>query len=277
MSDDRASIKERYTSAIGSTRLTLVAERTGDVDLLIAAGWVQDGLATQIYRLMAEFDTVRGEVRVAQQEQVRLQDELTKHRKRHDIGDHTSPRGPMQTTAHRREGEALSAAMEQEALQARAFALLQLKTLASTKQAVGRYADQQATRRGLVSLSPLAVMAIVGKVLEVMLDPLCAGCQGSGKVGTFPNQYLHTGKGASFCGGSGRRKVDLAHDAAGESFGRWLLSDLERKAEGVDQRMRQFLRRYQMEQPKLVAESEAAVSQLQRRLVELRSAEAAVD
>jgi hypothetical protein len=292
MSDDQPSLKERYTRAISAPRLVLAAERSGDVELLIAAGWIQDGLATQIYRLMAEYDTVRGDLRLAQQEQKRLHEERERTKqamadaarlsarewKRAEAGPHRGAAHDAVAGAAEQLADDLARRAEDAAVQARAFALLQLKTLDSTKQAIGRYADQQATRRGLVSLPPRTVMAIVGKVLEVMLDPLCPGCQGSGKVGVFPNQQLHTGKGPSFCGGSGRRKVDLASDAVGELFGRWLLSDLERKAANVDHRMRQFLRRYQNEQPDFhAAESDAAVSALQRRLVELRSVEAAVD
>lgn len=290
MTDDRATIKERYTRALNASRLVL-AERPGDVDLLIAAGWIKEGLATQLYRLMAEFDTARGDLRVAQQEQKRLADERERAKdaradaerqaarewKREDLGPHRGAGHDEVAATAARLVDGLAQRAEDAALQARAFAMLQLKTLGDTKQAVWRYADQAATRKGLVALTPQGVATIVGKVLEAMLDPLCPGCQGSGKVGVFPNQHLHTGKGPAFCGGSGRRKVELAPDAVGELFGRWLLADLERKAARVDQLMRQFLHRYQSEQPTFKADSAAAVSELQRRLVELRSAEAAVD
>ena len=274
MTDDRATIKERYTRAMGASRL-IVSERPGDVDLLIAAGWVEEGLATSLYRLMSEYDSARGDRRVAESEQRRLADELCQLRKQRDPGDYTSARGPMRTTAHARALAELPARIEHEATQARAFMMLQLKTLNSTKQAVFRYADQAATRRGLVTVGPQEVAKIVGAVLSALLDPLCPGCQGSGKVGTYPNQQLHTGRGT--CAGSGRRKVEFAKDPIADLFGRWLVADLERKAARVDQLMRKFLRQYQTEEPTFRAESAAAVSELQRRLVELRSAEAALD
>jgi hypothetical protein len=273
MTDERAGIKERYTRAMGASRL-IVSERPGDVDLLIAAGWVQEGLATSLYRLMAEYDTARGDRRVAEGEQRRLSNVRADALQEADRLANKRIE-PEREAALRQLAQTSGQEAEHAAIQARAFMLLQLKTLNSTKQAVFRYADQAATRRGLVSVTPQDVARIVGAVLGALLDPLCPGCQGSGKVGTYPNQHLHTGKGT--CGGSGRRKVEFAKDAVGDLFGRWLVADLERKAARVDQLMRKFLSQYRAAEPTFRAESAEAVSELRQRLVELRSAEAAVD
>jgi hypothetical protein len=48
---------ERYSRAISSSHLT-VTDKPGDVDALIAAGWVRNSLATMLYRLRVEFDLI---------------------------------------------------------------------------------------------------------------------------------------------------------------------------------------------------------------------------
>lgn len=57
--EDRPTIGERYSSAMESSNLKLETEKRGDVDLMIAAGWVPDTLGAQLYRLAVEFDAVR--------------------------------------------------------------------------------------------------------------------------------------------------------------------------------------------------------------------------
>lgn len=54
--DDKPTIGERYVRATESKRLSVTLERPGDVDMLIAAGWVKDGLGTTLFRLRGEFD-----------------------------------------------------------------------------------------------------------------------------------------------------------------------------------------------------------------------------
>ncbi len=52
------TIGERYSSACESTNLKL-SERRGDVDMIIAAALLPDGLACTLYRLQVEFDSLR--------------------------------------------------------------------------------------------------------------------------------------------------------------------------------------------------------------------------
>lgn len=59
------TIGERYSKATESSDLRVRAERRGDVDALIAAGWIKDGLGPTLYRLLVEFDTVRAQLRGA--------------------------------------------------------------------------------------------------------------------------------------------------------------------------------------------------------------------
>lgn len=59
------TIGERYSLASEASDLTMRHSDLGrgSVDYLIAAGWVVEGLGTRLYRLMAEFDSVRASVR----------------------------------------------------------------------------------------------------------------------------------------------------------------------------------------------------------------------
>lgn len=58
----RPTIAERYRLATHSSNLSVKPRATGDVDLLIAAGW-SDSLGTLLYRLAGEYDTVAADVR----------------------------------------------------------------------------------------------------------------------------------------------------------------------------------------------------------------------
>jgi hypothetical protein len=60
---DAPTTEERYSRAARSSHLEMHDERPGDVDTLIAAGLVSESLGTHIWRLMVEFDGVRGSLR----------------------------------------------------------------------------------------------------------------------------------------------------------------------------------------------------------------------
>lgn len=54
---DTVTIGERYRRATNSSNIRPEARRSGDADLLIAAGWA-DSLGIKLYRLAGEFDQV---------------------------------------------------------------------------------------------------------------------------------------------------------------------------------------------------------------------------
>lgn len=58
--EDRPTLPERYARAMQSTHLEVLVDERCSVDLLVAAGWVKDGLGTMLYRLRTEYDAVRG-------------------------------------------------------------------------------------------------------------------------------------------------------------------------------------------------------------------------
>ncbi len=57
MSTEAPTIGERYRKATVSSNIRPEARRSGDADLLIAAGWA-DSLGIKLYRLAGEFDEV---------------------------------------------------------------------------------------------------------------------------------------------------------------------------------------------------------------------------
>lgn len=55
--EDRPSVGERYGRAMQSSHLQVTADKPGDVDVLIAAGWTADNLGCHLYRLRMQFDS----------------------------------------------------------------------------------------------------------------------------------------------------------------------------------------------------------------------------
>lgn len=55
--NDAVTIGERYRKATTSSNLRIESRRTGDADLLVAAGWA-DSLGIKLYRLAGEFDQI---------------------------------------------------------------------------------------------------------------------------------------------------------------------------------------------------------------------------
>lgn len=58
MTDDTPTIAERYARATNSKRLRTIDFRVTDLDVLIAAGYIREGLGTTLYRLKSEMDAV---------------------------------------------------------------------------------------------------------------------------------------------------------------------------------------------------------------------------
>jgi len=54
--DDRPGVEERYLKASSTSNLRVQADRRGDCDVLIAAGWSAKGLGGALLRLAGEWD-----------------------------------------------------------------------------------------------------------------------------------------------------------------------------------------------------------------------------
>jgi hypothetical protein len=148
-----------------------------------------------------------------------------------------------------------------------------MKSLNGVALALRQYGEQQAARRGFDD-SPDAVRKLVGRVLDLVLDPLCPVCCGVGSFGGYGKVKTLCGK----CKGSTRRRIDFG-GIEQQVFGAWMLADIERKLSRVDQLMVWFLARRAdgdggAADPKLAS---ASATELRGRLAELRSAQAAAD
>lgn len=189
--DEPPTLAERYQRAVNSSHLRAEDGRC-DVDYLIAAGWLKDGLGPALYRLRGEFDTVRASVR----------------------------RGPMNSTEMM-------------------LVLSQLKTLQSTKQAFGAFAETQATK-AVYMQPPQVVAALAGRVLSVWLDKLCHACEGRGfNGGTHRGEAVVKCRG---CGGFGERRSNLGDSMEDRRFARLLMDAIASQLAAVDRAMRTRLR-----------------------------------
>ncbi len=279
MDDTQRSIGERYSTAVDSRRLVLHPRRVGDVDLLISAGWVRDGLGTALYRLAAEFDVVRGEHRQAF-EHLRAAELLH----RNTIVANTGPRlertanaaapamrqryldGAAQTVLEA--GDDLDRARD-AASRAKAMAMAKLKSLASARRMTNAFAVQQAPFK-CPDLGVEGSMQVAGSALSAWLDPLCFTCNGLG----FTGMYMRQQTTCAACNGNKRRLVRLGPDNNSHEFGRWLLVRMDHKAHYVERQMKAFLGRQDGGAAPHAAE---AVEELQDRLKMLRSSKAQED
>lgn len=214
--EDRPGLAERYTRAIDSNHLEVKPIERGAVDYLIAAGWVADGLGVMLFRLRSEFDAVRAEQRQAERNLIAAE-ALAKHGT--DLA---------KAIAHQ--------AAEDAALTARALILIHLKSLAPTKEALGKFAALLATRERYMK-PDAAVAKIAGRALDWWLDPLCPACNGTGATGALGQPRTI----CTACHGSKVRQVRLAPDEAGHQFGKGLMNRMDAKCDLVAGKMRRFL------------------------------------
>lgn len=221
---ERRDLAERYSSAIESSHLEVTLEM-GDVDLLVAAGWTKESLGTALYRVMVEFDTVRGGHRLATQALREAQRQARK----------LCATGVPELVAHAREylRQAEAAALTEKALM-----LIEMKTLPQARRALGAFAIQHATRTRYMR-DDSDVLVVSGRALQAFLDPLCGACGGRGFNGGMGDPVLL----CHDCHGSGRRTAWLGHDNASHRFGRSLLCQMDLKVSHVARKMRRFLRR----------------------------------
>lgn len=284
--EDRPLIDERYARAVEADSLEVSADRRGDVDLLIAAGWVRESLGTALYRLRTEFDQVRGALRITR-DALPYWDELRTVADREAAAALKRWHPPLRYP-DREIYEARRMTDEAQAFATTALALTlnELKTLRDTRQALGRFAEKLAARDHW-DAAPTTITRVAGRVLELWLDPKCPRCEGRGYNGGFTAPMELCQLPPHGCGGSGRRSAELWNTVRGEQFGRHLLAEIERKCDIVDGLMRAYLSGVPANQALIrkarVADGDEtmthdeAMRALRQRLVELRSSESERD
>lgn len=266
--DEKRTLEERYLQAAGSSHLRMDLEKPGDIDLMVAAGMCRESLATSLHRLRGEFDRAAGPIRLAnarQRELSRLADE------QRQLARGKAKASQALAAEHADQAARITKQAEDEALTSRALALVAMKSLDGVTRVLRHYGEQQAARRGF-DASPEAVRRLVGRVLDLVLDPLCPVCCGVG----FSGGYGKAKTLCSTCKGSKRRRVDFGSVEA-QAFGNWMLADIERKLARTEQLMMKFLARAADGEVVLVTRNSAQSAELKRRLAELRSAQSAKD
>lgn len=262
--DDKPTQAERYVRAATSTHLRLQSGQC-DVDQLIAAGWLkQDALGTQLYRLLAEFDSVRSSMRAAERNRPQWENLIKASELAiKNAGSPVARRILEEPARLRRE---LQSAMVCE----RYDVLAKLKTLAPAREGLFRFARELAGE--LKFAGDAAVGRLMGRALDAWLDPICDGCQGRGF-----NGGSHRGEPAitcRACRGTKLRRDSIGMNGDERRFVQALLAHVDRMLADVDHRMRAFLD--QRDRPARQAGS-ASTAGLQQRLQDLRSAEAEHD
>ena len=223
---DVPTIQERYARAIRSSHLEVEPHRAGDIDTVMAAGWCKDDLGASLFRLVCEFDRVRADYWAANARLREQEAQATREEKSTKVG-------PTRADLIRR-----SAA--DEAIQARAFILLELKTLGIATRMLGEHAITLRDRYRF-DLDDRAVRVLAGKVMDVFLDPTCPHCTGRGKVGSMERgEREHI---CRPCEGTGRRDREaIGRTPAQRQFAGRLLSDMELSIANVDYAMQKVLR-----------------------------------
>ena len=225
---DRPDLAERYGRALQSSHLEVLTDERCSVDMLIAAGWVDEGLGTALYRLRSEFDLARGQAVAATKALAAQQAQLDKARR---AANQAPADDRLKAIAKH-----LADELDRTALTERAMVLVHLKSLDDTSQALGKFALTLAAREARGLAEP-AVRKIAGRALDFWLDPLCMACHGTGAVGGY-GEPRNT---CTACNGTTKRPVRMGTDERGHQFGRLLLAAMDSKTDYVQGRMRAFL------------------------------------
>lgn len=277
----RPSTEERYSAAVESSDMQVLPTRCS-VDYLVAAGWIQDSLGATLYRLRTEWDNVRAELRLAEQnasDRARDAAALMKaatvtERKASGDADASKAARMMEDVERTRDNaQQIREEVERAALTARALAMVHLKTLRSTSDALHQYAIAFGVRARFFDLK--ALRQITPRALQLWLDPTCPHCAGRGFNGGFREAIRwcqecdKTGKRVN-----GPKGFRIHRSQSGHKFGRALLVEMDRKCERVEHAMRMYLHSQRGADEKL---STAQAAALKTRLAELRSAQAQED
>lgn len=248
--DTPMTLPERYASALASSNLRM-QERQGDLDVIIAAGCLTQSFAAVLMRLRLEYDMMRGEHRMAEN-QLRASEQQAKRQK-----DSTSLVGPLAlgTSAAERSGQILEDA-EKAAHAAHAMILLSMSTLRLAKEMMGHFAIREAAR--LKFRQPITlILRLSGHVLDVHISPTCRSCQGRG----FNGNLLKGERQAPCrpCRGSGSRRDAIGESEGDRLFASQLLMEMDAlMAEG--ERQLQQKRHMARETKALITNAEAQAS-----------------
>lgn len=214
MIDEPPTLAERYAGSLSSSNLrSRDSHRNEPIDLIAAMGWCGNGLGAMLLRLRTEYDAVHSEHRKAAKQFSAAT--VIADRMKADAREHSSPR--LADAAR-----VIAVIAEQEAVKARMFVMLQLKTLAETRLVLGEMAIIEATRQRFMRADTVAAI-IAGRCLDVWLDPTCPPCEGRGFVGGGRGEHSGPLIPCRPCKGTGNREVSVGRDDEERRFASHLL------------------------------------------------------
>ena len=216
------TIPDRYSYSIRSKQLRNT-DRPGDIDVIIAAGFIRDGLPTAIYRLRIEFDAVRGDLILNDRMLVQAIAIA-------NVVQQSVEVGPTFADAIRMQAHDFATSNL-------CFLLTQLKSFKGCLHKLSRFIRRKSEKAGL-NFNRAESEELAGQILDYLLDPLCQQCAGTG--------YKKTTRGAlcPTCKGQGKRHFQFGN---GTSYKRISLikdvfSDIEHNMERINRLMGRFLR-----------------------------------
>ncbi len=248
--EDKPTPAERYASAMESSNLRM-KERSGDLDVIIAAGCLDDSFASALLRVQVEYDLIRGEHRAAL-----LRVRLGEAKAKKQAGDQVdADTGFVISTAAER-AEAILKQVEATAMTDHALIMSQLGTLRLCKEMMVEFALGEAHRLKF-DKPALHVMRLSEAVLDVHVAPTCPHCQGRRFTGGFGRNErpIHCRP----CKGSGSRRDQLGADDADRQFAGQLLMGLSALMDRGEEQLQR--KRYRTTMTKaLINEAEASAS-----------------
>jgi len=282
MNQEPTTLRERYTVAMSSSHLELTPHKRGDIDIIMAAGMAGSSterptIGSLLFRLMAEYDEVRGPRAIARRNfetsdtrehaRVVAADAVTREGNRRErLGESKMTPEELQACMVKA-AEAMRDQMAHDARMAHAFVLMKLKSLSSTKQAFGEWAMVLAGKRRFMDVGPMplvdpeqsglvaawrkgkkaqhtVVMALAGRVLDLLLDPNCYRCEGRGFNGGYDHspQKICNDMRKGGCGGSGKRNPRIGKTKEEDDFAGYLMMEVDIMLGRVTREMNQRLK-----------------------------------
>lgn len=267
MGAEPMTMGEKYSRAIHTSRLVLSEHRRGDADVILAAGLCShvsrpQTIGPMLFRLMAEYDEVRGQRAIARRNYAVAD---TRENARAEASQAVARedgmrqrRGEAKMTATElqacvvKAGETFRDQIAHDAKMAHAFVLMRLQSLPSVRTAFGEWALLMANKRRFMDVGPMPVidpeksmlvsawrkgkteqrtvtLALSGRVLDLVLDPNCYRCEGRGFNGGYSRepQRICNDMRKGGCGGSGKRNTKVGKTKEEDDFAGYLMTEVE--------------------------------------------------
>ncbi len=232
--EDRPTIGERYSSATESSNLKFDTQKRGDVDLLIAAGAIKDGLGAKLFRLCVEFD--KADLRAIKPGKPEpIPDRIQRLAK-----DRPEEFKAQAALWHQVETARLAKEHAAAVTTAKALAMVHMRTLPAAREELGRYAVVMATKQRFMR-PDAEVLKLVGRVLDVFLDPNCHHCEGRGANGGGRHEHAGPQIICRACKGTGQRAAELGRHDDERRFAADLLADMQSRMTDVESAMQRFI------------------------------------